>query len=394
MVPLDASGSSAPTVLSASWRSSPRRPPCADRGRQPRVSAHPEPLRLPRPPTARRPPPSPCRPACSAACSAAPAAAALRPTARDAGRPGRLPAFPVTIEHAFGETDDRGAAERVVDLGLGQRGRRHRPGRGAGGMPPRPTAATRTACCPWTAEALEEAGAEIPTVLAETEEPPYEEIAEADARPDPGPLLRHHRGAVRAAQRDRPDRRLPRRGLVDPVARGRHHRRRGARQDRRGPARARRHRRRGGRAAPRQHPEFDGQDRRRRRGTSPERSTSTQAADPRVEFIFDLGLVSAPASTSWPTASRRSTTPSATSSSTSSPATSSWPTPTPEEEAAGLPRAHARRSCRRSHGGAVATIVGAEFVASVSPPTALSLTWGIDDYVEVLSEAANAADAS
>jgi iron complex transport system substrate-binding protein len=30
----------------------------------------------------------------------------------------------------------------------------------------------------------------------------------------------------------------------------------------------------------------------------------------------------------------------------------------------------------------------------VSPPTALSLTWGLDDYVALLSEAALAADAA
>jgi iron complex transport system substrate-binding protein len=41
--------------------------------------------------------------------------------------------------------------------------------------------------------------------------------------------------------------------------------------------------------------------------------------------------------------------------------------------------------------GAVAGVVGEDLVASVSPPTALSLTWGMEDYVEALSEAARAA---
>jgi iron complex transport system substrate-binding protein len=44
--------------------------------------------------------------------------------------------------------------------------------------------------------------------------------------------------------------------------------------------------------------------------------------------------------------------------------------------------------------GRVAEVVGAELVAAVSPPTALSLTWGLEDYVEVLSRAAKAADAT
>lgn len=40
----------------------------------------------------------------------------------------------------------------------------------------------------------------------------------------------------------------------------------------------------------------------------------------------------------------------------------------------------------------VAPVVGTEFIASVSPPTALSLTWGLDEYVAILSQAADAAN--
>lgn len=42
--------------------------------------------------------------------------------------------------------------------------------------------------------------------------------------------------------------------------------------------------------------------------------------------------------------------------------------------------------------GAVAEVVGTEFIAAVSPPTALSLTWGLDEYVDLLAGAARAAD--
>jgi iron complex transport system substrate-binding protein len=42
--------------------------------------------------------------------------------------------------------------------------------------------------------------------------------------------------------------------------------------------------------------------------------------------------------------------------------------------------------------GRVAQVVGTEFIASVSPPTALSLVWGLDEYVAILAEAV--ADAS
>lgn len=40
--------------------------------------------------------------------------------------------------------------------------------------------------------------------------------------------------------------------------------------------------------------------------------------------------------------------------------------------------------------GAVANITGVDLIASVSPPTALSLTWGLDSYVAKLAEAAAA----
>jgi iron complex transport system substrate-binding protein len=37
--------------------------------------------------------------------------------------------------------------------------------------------------------------------------------------------------------------------------------------------------------------------------------------------------------------------------------------------------------------GAVAQLVGTEFIASVSPPTALSLPWGLDEVVDQLAAA-------
>ncbi|MBN4925347.1 iron-siderophore ABC transporter substrate-binding protein [Hoyosella rhizosphaerae] len=42
--------------------------------------------------------------------------------------------------------------------------------------------------------------------------------------------------------------------------------------------------------------------------------------------------------------------------------------------------------------GTVAEVIGTEFIAAVSPPTALSLTWGLDDYVALLSDAAEKVD--
>ncbi len=45
------------------------------------------------------------------------------------------------------------------------------------------------------------------------------------------------------------------------------------------------------------------------------------------------------------------------------------------------------KSMQQVQDGTVAPVVGTELVAAVSPPTVLSLTWGIDDYLESLSGA-------
>ena len=57
--------------------------------------------------------------------------------------------------------------------------------------------------------------------------------------------------------------------------------------------------------------------------------------------------------------------------------------------------ADAKRTLAVKNGHAMmAEVVGTEFIAAVSPPTALSLTWGLDEYVAALAEAAQAADAA
>ena len=57
-------------------------------------------------------------------------------------------AFPVTIEHTFGETTIEEQPERVVVLGLERAGHRLRPRRSTPwACRPTPTAAATTACC-------------------------------------------------------------------------------------------------------------------------------------------------------------------------------------------------------------------------------------------------------
>lgn len=50
------------------------------------------------------------------------------------------------------------------------------------------------------------------------------------------------------------------------------------------------------------------------------------------------------------------------------------------------------RAMEQSKSGAIASVVGAAEVASVSPPTALSLTWGLDNLVDELAAATAQAD--
>jgi iron complex transport system substrate-binding protein len=116
-----------------------------------------------------------------------------------------------------------------------------------------------------------------------------------------------------------------------------------------------------------------------------------EPADPRVQFMLDLGMVSAPSveelstgeSTFYFTLSYEQL-----GSLTSDVLVSYADTPALSQEfltsdhAALLPQVAA---------GRVAAVTGEDFVASVSPPTALSLTWGLDEYVALLSAAATGA---
>lgn len=56
--------------------------------------------------------------------------------------------------------------------------------------------------------------------------------------------------------------------------------------------------------------------------------------------------------------------------------------------------APAAQLMRQVRDGTVAQVTGPQFIAAVSPPTALSLTWGLEDYVALLSDAAKAAEAA
>jgi iron complex transport system substrate-binding protein len=91
--------------------------------------------------------------------------------------------FPVTIEHAFGETEIPAAPERVATWGWGSAEAALALGVVPVAMAQQTYGADEAGIHPWVADELEELGAETPIVLTDDgEAPPYEELI--DAAPD------------------------------------------------------------------------------------------------------------------------------------------------------------------------------------------------------------------
>ncbi len=115
--------------------------------------------------------------------------------------------------------------------------------------------------------------------------------------------------------------------------------------------------------------------------------------DPRVEFMLDLGFVNAPAvdaletdeSPFYFTLSKERL------DELQSDVLVAYGTT--EEELQAFLTAPETQLMPQVTSGAVAPLVGAEFIASVSPPTALSLPWGLDEVVTQLATAVEARDA-
>jgi iron complex transport system substrate-binding protein len=101
----------------------------------------------------------------------------------DSGRDGGDGDFAtVTIDHAFGSTEITEEPERVVTWGWGSADAAIALGVTPVAIPTQSYGGDENGLLPWLAEELEAQGADIPTMLSETEEPPYEEILEA--KPD------------------------------------------------------------------------------------------------------------------------------------------------------------------------------------------------------------------
>lgn len=295
-------------------------------------------------------------------------------------------AFPVMIEHAFGETVIPERPERVATWGWSTADAVLALGVTPVAMPFQAYGGDEQGVLPWVREALDESGAETPIILTNTgEDIPFEEIAAAA----PDVILAQYSGitqeqydtlsaiAPTVAYPDQPWT-TPWRDVISIT----------------------------GTAlgleaeaeavlagidvelaeAAAAHPEFAGLT----------LATAWDVGgvfyvyadeDPRVEFMLDLGFVNAPAVDALDT--------------DESPFyfTLSYERVTElesdvlvvygstEEEVRAVTEGGYAQALPAIEQGAVAELVGVEFIAAVSPPSALSLSWGLDEVVAQLAEA-------
>lgn len=271
-------------------------------------------------------------------------------------------------------------------MGLGQRRRRHRHGVIPVAIPFQSYGGDEEGVLPWVREAIEQLGADVPTVLPDSAgEPPYEDIAAAD----PDVIVAVYSG-ITAEEYDLlsaiaptvayPDEAwsTPWRDVVTLTAEALGTQSEGeavlAAIDDEVAQQA---------AA---HPEFAG------------KSIAAvwdvagtfyvyKDADPRVQFLLDLGFVSAPSvdelangdSTFYYTLSYEEL------DKLGSDVVLSY-SDTQEEADAFATSSHGLVIPAVAAGN-LASVVGTQYIAAVSPPTALSLPWGLDELVTQLSAA-------
>jgi iron complex transport system substrate-binding protein len=243
---------------------------------------------------------------------------------------------------------------------------------------------------PWIREALDEQGAEVPTVLPQAEEPPFEAIAAAQ----PDVILAAYSG-ITAEEYELLSEIAPTvaypgeawatpwRDLIEIVGTAL------GRSDEAAELLADIDAQVAEQAEA--HPELEGKSVALVWDTA-EDFYVYKPADARVEFAVDLGLVSAPSveelatdeATFYYTLSRERL-----DELTSDILVSYADTPDASAAFLGSDPAQLMTQVRD---GRVAEVVGTELIAAVSPPTALSVTWGLDEFVASLSEAARRVD--
>ncbi len=292
----------------------------------------------------------------------------------------------VTLEHAFGETTVPADPQRVVTLGWGSTDASIALGVIPVAIPFDSYAGDENGVLPWVAEAVDEAGAELPTVLPESpDEPPYEAIAAAD----PDVILAVYSGITEEQYQTLsqiaptvayPDQAwsTPWRDVITTVGEAL------------------------GKSAEAEqvltgiddqlaeqaaaHPEFQGKT-----IAAVVDSAGTfyvyKKEDPRVGFMFDLGFENAPAvdalangdSTFYYTLSYEQL------DQLEADVVLSYSDTQAEADAfLTAPQTAVIPAVQAGH---VAQVVGTEYISAVSPPTALSLPWGLDQLVAALASA-------
>ncbi|WP_206051547.1 iron-siderophore ABC transporter substrate-binding protein [Nocardioides ferulae] len=305
------------------------------------------------------------------------------------GEPAEETFEPVTIEHAFGETEIDEQPQRVVTWGWASGDAVLALDVMPVAMPKYSYGADDSGRMPWQSEKIAELGGEEPALLSETAEPPFEEIAAAA----PDLILANYSGITEAdykklsqiadtvAYPDQPWA-TPWRDVITTVgeALGKSDEAEALLEDIDAEVAA----------AAEAHPEFEGKTI-AAVAIDPSAFYVYRAADPRVEFLEDLGFTLAPSvgeldteeSTFYYTISTEEV-----DKLTSDVLLSYAPNQERADEIAGDKTFQAMSQFQN---GTVASVVGEDVVSSVSPPTALSLTWGLDAFIEALVPAVEAA---
>lgn len=297
---------------------------------------------------------------------------------------------PVTIEHAFGATEITEEPQDVVTLGWGSTEAAIALDVVPVGIEAQTYAADEEGRLPWVAEALEEAGAEPTMIPASVEEPAYEDIAALE----PDLILAPYSGiteeqyellteiAPTVAFPEEPWT-TPWREVISIVGEsvGKADAADALVEDLDAELAA----------VAEEHPELEG------------KTVAAvwdvggtfwvyKAADSRVDFLLDLGLEGAPAVEELATDEETFVY------SLSYEETDKLESDivvnyasTQEEVDAFLGQSYAQ-AIPAVQNGAVANVVGDDLISAMSPPTALSIGWGLDEYVEIISEAAAAID--
>ena len=302
--------------------------------------------------------------------------------------PAASDAFPVTIEHAFGETVIESEPQRVLTLGWGSGDAVLALGVVPVGMEAQNYGGDENGVLPWAVDALTEMGAETPLIFPATADAPaYEQIAEAapdlilatysgiteeqyDLLSEIAPVVAYPELPWSTPWRDVisiTGTALGQSAAADEVL---------ANIDALVAEKAA------------ENPEFEGKT---VAATFDVGGTFYvyKPADPRVEFLLDLGLENAPAvdalsngdSTFFYTLSYEKL----------DELDSDLLIAYAETEEVGdtfAAQPYAQSIPAVANGGLVA-VNGASLVASVSPPTALSLPWGIDSFVDAIAGALN-----